>query len=585
MCSIIGYKGKNAAAPILVDSLKRMEYRGYDSVGVATFDSGNILVRKGIGKVIEVNNNLKLSQMTGRIGIGHTRWATHGGVTDKNAHPHSACKNDIAVVHNGIIENYKDLKQELISSGHTFLSETDSEVIAHLLEIHYDKGIKESMIETCKRLKGNYAFVAVFQEGTICGARYEEPLVIGVANDGYFVSSDVLGFLEFTDKSIFLENGDICVIDDSKLEIFDFEGKPIARPITQVAWELGDIDKGKYAHFTIKEINEQRLTVVLAGRQDEAVLKKFCDILEGAKDIYITGSGTSYHSALIFKHMLARFGKMRAETIVSSESQYAVASIDSNSVLIAISQSGETADVLDSVRLARKHGAKILSIVNVTTSSLARSSDASLSTNCGPEIGVAATKSFTGQLALIYNITDRLCNNCFGIEKAEFAVAVENIVANHASVLAVAEEMKAATDIYLLGRSLHYPVALEGALKLKELAYIHAEGIAAGELKHGPLALMEKNTFVIMINPSDSTFNDTISNAHEIKARGATVIGISDRNDSIYDYWIEIPHLKEEAYYPIVEVIPLQILAYQLALANKADPDYPRNLAKSVTVR
>lgn len=585
MCSIIGYKGKNAAAPILVDSLKRMEYRGYDSVGVATFDGGKILVRKGTGKVIEVNRNLNLSQMVGKIGIGHTRWATHGGVTDKNAHPHSACKNDIAVVHNGIIENYKDLKQELMSAGHTFLSETDSEVIAHLLEIHYGKGVRASMIEACKMLKGNYAFVAVFQDGTICGARYEEPLVIGVANDGYFVSSDVLGFLEFTDKAIFLENGDICVIDNSKLEIFDFEGKPVARPITQVAWELGDIDKGKYAHFTIKEINEQRLTVVLAGRQDEAVMKKFCNILAGAKDIYITGSGTSNHSALIFKHMLSRFGKMRAETVVSSESQYAMASIDSNSVLIAISQSGETADVLDSVRLAKKHGAKILSIVNVTTSSLARSSDASLSTNCGPEIGVAATKSFTGQLALIYNITNRLCNNCLDIEKAEFALAVENVVANHASVLEVAEHMKDASDIYLLGRSLHYPIALEGALKLKELAYVHAEGIAAGELKHGPLALMEKNTFVIMINPSDSTFNDTIANAHEIKARGATVIGISDRKDSIYDYWIEIPHLKEEAYYPIVEVIPLQILAYQMALANKADPDYPRNLAKSVTVR
>ena len=585
MCSIIGYKGKNAAAPILVDSLKRMEYRGYDSVGVATFDSGNILVRKGTGKVVEVNRNLNLSQMAGRIGIGHTRWATHGGVTDKNAHPHSACKNDIAVVHNGIIENYKDLKQELISAGHVFVSETDSEVIAHLLEIDYGKGIRRSMIETCKKLKGNYAFVAVFQDGTICGARYEEPLVIGVANDGYFVSSDVLGFLEFTDKAIFLENGDICVIDDSKLEIFDFENKPIARPITQVAWELGDIDKGKYAHFTLKEINEQRSTVVLAGRQDKAVMEKFCDTLLGAKDIYITGSGTSYHSALIFKHMLARFGKMRAETVVSSESQYALASMDDNSVLIAISQSGETADVLDSVRLARKHGAKILSIVNVTTSSLARSSDASLSTNCGPEIGVAATKSFTGQLALIYNITDRLCNNCLDVEKVEFAKAVESVVANQESVLRAAEQMKEASDIYLLGRSLHYPVALEGALKLKELAYVHAEGIAAGELKHGPLALMEKNTFVIMINPSDSTFSDTISNAHEIKARGATVIGISDRNDSVYDYWIEIPHLKEEAYYPIVEVIPLQILAYQMALANKADPDYPRNLAKSVTVR
>ncbi|AFU59120.1 glucosamine-fructose-6-phosphate aminotransferase [Candidatus Nitrososphaera gargensis Ga9.2] len=587
MCSIIGYKGKNAAAPILVDSLKRMEYRGYDSVGVATFDSGNILVRKGTGKVIEVNRNLNIDQMSGKIGIGHTRWATHGGVTDKNAHPHSACKNNIAVVHNGIIENYKELKQELIEVGHTFASETDSEVIAHLLEIHFSSGnnIKQAMIDTCKRLKGNYAFVAVFQDGTICGARYEEPLVIGVANDGYFVSSDVLGFLQYTDKAIFLENGDICIVDNSKLEIFDFEGRPIAHPITQVAWELGDIDKGKYAHYTLKEINDQRLTVVHAGRQDEATMEKFCNILASAKDIYITGSGTSYHSALIFKHMLARFGKIRAETVMSSESQYALASMDSNSVLVAISQSGETADVLDSVRLAKNQGANVLSIVNVTTSSLARASDAYLSTNCGPEIGVAATKSFTGQLALIYNVTDRLCKNCLETEKAEFAVAVENIIANQASIIKVAEQMKDASDIYLLGRSLHYPIALEGALKLKELAYVHAEGIAAGELKHGPLALMEKNTFVIMINPRDATFNDTISNAHEIKARGATVIGISDRKDDVYDYWIEIPHLKEEAYYPIVEVIPLQILAYQLALAKNADPDYPRNLAKSVTVR
>lgn len=585
MCSIIGYKGKNSAAPILVESLKRMEYRGYDSVGVATFDSGNILVRKGTGKVVEVNKNLNIDQMIGKIGIGHTRWATHGGVTDKNAHPHSACKNDIAVVHNGIIENYKELKEELISAGHTFASETDSEVIAHLLESHYSKDVKEATIETCKRLRGNFAFVAVFQDGTICGARYEEPLVIGVANDGYFVSSDVLGFLEYTDKAIFLENGDICIVDNSKLEIFDFEGKPIAHPITQVAWELGDIDKGKYAHYTLKEINEQRLTVVHAGRQDEVVMNKFCDILASAKDIYITGSGTSYHSALIFKHMLARFGKIRAETVVSSESQYALASMDRNSVLIAISQSGETADVLDSVRLARNQGSKILSIVNVTTSSLARISDACLSTNCGPEIGVAATKSFTGQLALIYYITDRLCKNCLETERAEFAVAVENIVANQTSVVKVAEQMKEASDIYLLGRSLHYPIALEGALKLKELAYVHAEGIAAGELKHGPLALMEKNTFVIIISPHDATFNDTISSAHEIKARGATVIGISDRKDDVYDYWIEIPQLKEEAFYPIVEVIPLQILAYQLALAKNVDPDYPRNLAKSVTVR
>lgn len=585
LCSIIGYKGKNSAAPILVESLKKMEYRGYDSVGVATIDNGSILVRKGTGKVVEVNANLNLSEMLGKIGIGHTRWATHGGVTDSNAHPHSACKNDIAVVHNGIIENYKELKQELIDAGHVFASETDSEVIAHILEVNLGRGIKEAMIETCRRLKGSFAFVAVFQEGTIGGARYEEPLIIGVANDGYFISSDVLGFLQYTDKAIFLNNGDICIIDNSKLEIFDFEGAPVASPITQVAWELGDIDKGKYAHYTLKEINDQRLTVVRAGRQEEGAMQKFCEIVAGAKNVYITGSGSSHNSALIFKHMLARFGKIRAETVMSSESQYALASVDTESVLIALSQSGETADVLDSVRLAKNQGAKLLSIVNVTTSSLARNSDAFLSTNCGPEIGVAATKSFTGQLALIYSIIDRLCSGCLGTSKGEFALAVENVIANPASVMKVAEQMKQSSDIYLLGRSLHYPIALEGALKLKELAYIHAEGIAAGELKHGPLALMEKNTFVIMINPHDASFSDTVSSAHEIKARGATVIGISDRNDDVYDYWIEIPHLHQEAFYPIVEVIPLQMLAYQMALAVNADPDYPRNLAKSVTVR
>ncbi len=347
MCSIIGYKGRNSAAPIIVDSLKKMEYRGYDSVGVATIDNGTILVRKGTGKVLEVSKNLSMNEMSGKIGIGHTRWATHGGVTDSNAHPHSACNNNIAVVHNGIIENYKDLKRELIDEGHVFSSETDSEVIAHLLEINIERGVKEAMIQTCKRLAGNYAFVAVFRDGTIGGARYEEPLIIGVANDGYFISSDVLGFLQYTDKAIFLDNGDICIVDDSKLEIINLESQPVAHPITQVAWELGDIEKGKYAHYTLKEINDQRLSVVQAGRQDEAVMQKFCGILGSAKNIYITGSGTSHHSSLIFKHMLAKFGKIRAESVMSSESQYALASIDSESVLVAISQSGETADVLD----------------------------------------------------------------------------------------------------------------------------------------------------------------------------------------------------------------------------------------------
>lgn len=587
MCSIIGYKGKQSAAPILVDSLKRMEYRGYDSVGVATFNNGGLLVKKGTGKVLEVNKNLGIDSMSGMIGIGHTRWATHGAVTDKNAHPHSACKNNIAVVHNGIIENYKELKEELIAAGHVFASQTDSEVIAHLLEIHADKGVKGSLIETCKRLKGTYAFVAVFQDGTIAGVRYEEPLIIGVANDGYFISSDVLGFLQYTDKAIFLDNCDIALIDSKKLEIFDFAGMPVARPITQVAWELGEVDKGKYAHYTLKEINDQRLTVANAARQDEEMMSKFCEILAGAQSVYITGSGTSYHAALIFKHVLARFAKIRAETVMSSEAHDGLAALDEGSVLIAFSQSGETADVLESVKIARKQGTKVLGIVNVVTSSLARTSDAFLSTNCGPEIGVAATKSFTGQLALVYAITARLSGGKLAAgEGAEFVGAVEKVIAAcQKPIEDMATRMKDANDIYLLGRSIHYPIALEGALKLKELAYVHAEGVAAGELKHGPLALMEKNTLVILLSPRDATYSDSISNAHEIKARGATVIGISDAKDDVYDHLIEIPRMEQEAFYPLVEVIPLQMLAYYLALAKNADPDYPRNLAKSVTVK
>lgn len=587
MCSIIGYKGKQSAAPILVDSLKKMEYRGYDSVGVAMIDNGSMMVRKGTGKVVEVNKNLGISGMSGHIGIGHTRWATHGGVTDSNAHPHSACNKNIAVVHNGIIENYKELKEELIGSGHVFSSQTDSEVIAHLLEVHIAKGIKEALIATCKRLKGTYGFVAAFQDGTIAGARYEEPMIIGVANDGYFISSDVLGFLQYTDKAIFLDNGDIAIIDSKKLEIFNLEGTPVARPITQVAWELGEIDKGKYAHYTLKEINDQRLTVAHAAQQDEEAMEKFCNMLKDAESVYITGSGTSYHSALIFKHVLARFAKIRAETVMSSEAHDGLTAVDEGSVVIAISQSGETADVLESIKIAKKQGAKILGIVNVTTSSLARISDCFLSTNCGPEIGVAATKSFTGQLALAYSVTARLSGGKLKAgDGAEYVKAVERVISTSQPVIEkMASEMKDVNDIYLLGRSTHYPIALEGALKLKELAYVHAEGVAAGELKHGPLALMEKNTVVIMLSPMDATFSDSLSNAHEIKARGATVIGISDSKDEVFDQWIEIPHLAEEAFYPIVEVIPLQMLSYYLALAKNADPDYPRNLAKSVTVR
>jgi glutamine---fructose-6-phosphate transaminase (isomerizing) len=587
MCSIIGYKGNEHASSVLIEGLKKMEYRGYDSVGIATIESGKLLIRKGVGKVAEVNKSLKLEELPGKLGIGHTRWATHGGIVDSNAHPHLACKSTIAVVHNGIIENYDVLKDELYRSGHEFKSETDSEVIAHLLEEYFEitSDIRLSMIFTCKRLVGSFAFVAIFNSSTLCGARYDEPLIVGVGKDDYFLSSDILGFLNYTDRAIFLDNRDIVVINDNDISFFNFDGDRISRRITQVAWELGDADKGKYTHYTLKEIHEQQQTIVKSMQQDKKNLEKFCDILTGAKDIYITGSGTSYHSALLAKQIFSK-SKIHVETILSSEFQYSSDLLDENSVLLAISQSGETADVIQSVKSAKVMGAKVLSIVNIPTSSLARLSDSYLEVNCGPEIGVAATKSFTSQIALLYYVADIIGRKSNGISSSKELLvnAVSQVLELESQIERVANQIKGSKDVYILGRSLHFPVCLEGALKIKELSYIHAEGMAAGELKHGPLALIDTNSIVIVIHPNDSTYNDTLSNIHTIKSRGAKIVGISNKKDSLYDYQITIPTISESLY-PLVEVIPLQLLAYYLSICNNANPDYPRNLAKSVTVK
>ena len=587
MCSIIGYKGNEHASSVLIEGLKKMEYRGYDSVGIATIKSGKLAVRKGVGKVAEVNRSLRLDELPGKLGIGHTRWATHGGIVDSNAHPHLACNSTIAVVHNGIIENYNELKDELHRSGHVFNSETDSEVIAHLLEEYFEitRDIRLSMIFTCKRLVGSFAFVAIFNSSTLCGARYDEPLIVGVGNDDYFLSSDILGFLNYTDRAIFLDNRDIVVINDSDISFFNFDGDRISRPITQVAWELGDADKGKYSHYTLKEIHEQQHTIVKSMEQDKKNLEKFCDILTGAKNIYITGSGTSYHSALLAKQIFSK-SKIHVETIMSSEFQYSSDMLDENSILLAISQSGETADVIQSVKSAKGMGAKVLSIVNIPTSSLARLSDSYLEVNCGPEIGVAATKSFTSQIALLYYVADIIGRKSNGISTSKeiLAKAVSQVLELDSEIERVANQIKGSKDVYILGRSLHFPVCLEGALKIKELSYIHAEGMAAGELKHGPLALIDNGSIVIVIHPNDSTYGDTLSNIHTIKSRGAKIVGISNKQDLIYDHQITIPTITESLY-PLIEVIPLQLLAYYLSIGNNANPDYPRNLAKSVTVK
>ena len=586
MCSIIGYYGNDSAAPILVNGLKRMEYRGYDSVGVATKSDGTIQVRKGVGKVAEVNNSVRLDKLPGRVGIGHTRWATHGKVTEANAHPHPSSSGKIAIVHNGIIENFKELKEDLQKNGYNFLSETDSEVIANLLQKYYEQtsDIKKSIINTVSKLKGHYAFVAMFENGTLAAARFHEPMIIGIGKDDYFLSSDVLGFIEKTDDVIYIDNGDFVLLDQSGLQICDFDGNPVKHQITKVSKEFADAYKGDYAHFTLKEISEQPETILRAGEKTQAEIEFASDFIKHAKTVYITGSGTSYNAALVAKYLMSKYAKIKIEPIISSELPTLPDSIESNSILIAISQSGESADVLEAVNIAKKSNAKILSIANHKNSTLVHESSLFLGMNCGPEIGVAATKSFTSQLAILYKITDKLCDGCLELNFKKVSDSIAQVLSNHSKIQAISKDLKNVTDIYVLGRGIHYPIASEAALKLKELTYIHAEGIPGGELKHGPLALMDSNVYVIILNPNDSTYSDTLTSASEIKARGAKIIGISDKKSDIYDYWIEIPSISESMF-PMIEIIPIQLLAYYSAIEKDTDPDYPRNLAKSVTVK
>ena len=586
MCSIIGYYGKEFAAPIIVKGLKRMEYRGYDSVGIATESDNQIKLKKGIGKVNEVNSKIQLDSLPGKIGIGHTRWATHGKVTEFNAHPHPSNSGKIAIVHNGIIENFQELKKQLEDEGYNFKSETDSEIIANLLQKYYEKtkDVKETILKTVSKIKGHYAFVAMFENGQLAAARFHEPLIIGIGQNDFFLSSDVLGFIEYTDNAIYLENGNFIILKENKFQISDFQGKDAEYGITKVSKEFGDAYKGDYAHFTLKEIYEQHETILKAGEKTEEAIEKAANYIKHAKNIYVTGSGTSYNSALIAKQIFLKYVKIKAEPIMSSELQFSPESIEKNSVIIAISQSGESADVLDAVKIGKHANCKIIAIVNLMTSSLVREADVVIGMNCGPEIGVAATKSFTSQLVILYKIVQKLSGNKITINFEKFSKSILKILENPVKIQKIAKELKNISDIYVLGRGINYPIAKEAALKLKELTYIHAEGIPGGELKHGPLALMDSNVFVIIINPNDSTYSDTLTSAREIKARGAKIIGVSDIESDVYDYWIEMPKI-DQVLYPISEIIPIQFLSYYAALEKDTDPDYPRNLAKSVTVK
>ena len=584
MCSIIGYYGKNLAAPILVKGLQKMEYRGYDSVGVATKSDTEILVKKGVGRVVEVNAKIQLDNLPGMVGIGHTRWATHGEVSDKNAHPHPSNSGKIAIVHNGIVENYEEIKETLSTKGFKFESDTDTEVLVNLIQSNFDelKNVKQTMMKTVSQLKGHFAFVVIFEDGTLAAARFHEPLIVGIGKNSHYLSSDVLGFIEKTDDVIYLDNEDFVIINQNGLNISKFDGSEAEYQITKVSKEFADVYKGDYAHFTLKEISEQPSTIIQAG--DEKRIDDVTNLISKAKNLYITGSGTSYNAARITKYLFSKYAKLKIEPIISSELPFSPDSIEENSTLIAISQSGESADVLEAVKIAKESNSKILSIVNHLNSSLSQESDAVINLNCGPEIGVAATKSFTSQLAILYKITNLICNQCMNLDWKNISNGISKVLEDNSKIKELAKDLKEVSDIYILGRGIHFPIAKEAALKLKELTYIHAEGIPGGELKHGPLALMDSNVYVIIINPDDSTYQDTLNSANEIKARGAKIIGISNKSNSVYDYWIEIPEM-DEATYPLVEIIPIQLLAYYAALEKDTDPDYPRNLAKSVTVK
>lgn len=588
MCGIVGCVAEEPVAEILLDGLRRVEYRGYDSAGMATIDEGVLGVRKGVGRVKEIEEKVGLSKMGGNIGMAHTRWATHGGVTDANAHPHASCRESVAVIHNGIIENYLPLKKALASRGHRFRSETDTEVISHMIEEEYKKRKDplDATLSATKKLKGQYAIVAMFQDrpDLIVGARKDAPLIVGLGNDKMFLASDVLAFIGHTDKTIFLDNHEVVVVTKDRVRIVGPDGREVKRKPTQVAWELSDLSKSDYAHFTLKEINEQPRTVLAASVQEPRKVEEFARAIRRAEPLYLTASGTSYHAALLMKHRLSREARIRADAIVAGELKEHTGFLGKKSVVVAFSQSGETADLLEAVKEAKKTGAKVYSVVNAAGSTLARESDGVLLLNCGPEVGVAATKSFTAQVVVANLVVDAVLGKRKSNGFKELSEAVAEALKCEELVCGLVYKYRDRPDFYFVARGYESPVALEGALKLKELSYVHAEGMPASELKHGTLALIEEGTPVVVLNPSGDNHADSLANAEELRARGADVIGISDAKDEVYRYYIHVPKVQPK-FTPIVEAIPLQLLAYHFAVAKKNDPDYPRNLAKSVTVK
>jgi len=617
MCGIVGYIGQKRVVPLILDGLRRLEYRGYDSAGIAVVgENGKLDVRRAPGKLRNLEESIRLTPLDGVYGIGHTRWATHGRPTEENAHPHRDCKGEIVVVHNGIIENYIELKKQLLAEGHKFVTETDTEIIAHLIEkFSKECTLEQAVLKAVKAMTGAYALVTLSTKdpNKIVAARLGPPIVLGLGEKEFFVASDIPAILAHTRSVFFLGDGEIAVVTPQGIQLCDFESRPINRAAQHIAWDPIMAEKGGFKHFMQKEIFEQPRAVrdTLLGRISQETGRVFLDEMDisedefkNFRDVKIVACGTSWHAGLAGKFMIERLAHVPVEVDYGSEFRYRDPIVEKDSLIIAISQSGETADTLAAEREARRKGAKVLSICNVVGSMLTRESSGTIYTHAGPEIGVASTKAFTGQLtALLLTALylgqsrgklSSVQSKALMQELTRIPHKIEDILKRDSAIEELARQFFRHTDFLYLGRGIHYPVALEGALKLKEISYIHAEGYPAGEMKHGPNALIDENLPVVVIATRDESdpesmtrYEKTISNLQEVKARDGIVIAIVTEGDqlakSIADHIFEIP-AAPELIAPILEIVPLQLLAYHIAVRRGCDVDQPRNLAKSVTV-
>ncbi|AFL96100.1 glucosamine-fructose-6-phosphate aminotransferase [Thermococcus cleftensis] len=601
MCGIIGYVGDRPACEVIVKGLKRLEYRGYDSAGIVTEDGGKLFIRKGAGKIDELTGKLGFLEMPGRRGIGHTRWATHGVPNDINAHPHTDCTGKIALVHNGIIENFSEIRDYLLERGHSFRSDTDTETIAHLIEeeLKSSETFEEAMRKALLRLKGSFALGIIYADepDRLYFVRNESPLVLGIGKGETFAASDVPAFLEYTNKVVFLDDMEYAVITRDSWVVKKLEtGEPVEKEVREVEWTLEMAEKAGYPHFMLKEIYEQPRAVRDAMHGNVDAVRKAAEEIARYEKVFIVAMGTSYHAGLVGKYLFQRLANRVPIVEDASEFRYEFENvIDEDTLVIAITQSGETADTLAAMKLAKRKGAKVLAIVNVVGSMATRIADLTLYTHAGPEIGVAATKTYTTQLAVLTMLAIELARVLGTADDGYLSSLVdglsrvpelmEEVLKHDASLRELAEGLAGKSDFFYIGRGVSVPTALEGALKLKEISYIHAEGLSAGELKHGPLALLEEGVPVVAIAPSGKTFEKMLGNIEESRARGAFIIGLGDREElgRVSDVLVQMPPM-DELLTPIVYAVPLQLLAYHLAVLRGNDPDKPRNLAKSVTV-